>query len=187
MNEEFLQKIREETRTAITELLAAAKLKPGGIVVAGCSSSEIVGEKIGTCSSMEAAEAVFSVLREETRARGLFLAVQCCEHLNRALVVEEACAEQYGLQQVNAVPWAHGGGALGTAAYRHFEHPVLVSHIRAGAGLDIGGTLIGMHLREVAVPFRGSVSRIGSAILLMARTRPPFVGGERARYDEDLL
>ena len=187
MNEEFLEQIRQETRTAASELLDAAKLKPGEILAVGCSSSEIVGEKIGTCSSMEAAGAVFSVLRELTEERGLYLAAQCCEHLNRALVVEEACAEQYGLQIVNAIPWAHGGGAMGTTAYQKFAHPVLVSHIRAGAGMDIGGTLIGMHLKEVAVPFRGSVSRIGSAILIMARTRPPFVGGERARYDENLL
>ena len=187
MNEEFLQEIREQTKTAFGELLAAAKLKPGDVVVVGCSSSEIVGEKIGTCSSMEAAEAVFGVLREMTAGRKLFLAAQCCEHLNRSLVVEEACAEKYGLQQVNAVPWAHGGGAMGTTAYQKFEHPVLVSHIQAAAGLDIGGTFIGMHLREVAVPFRASINHIGSAILLMARTRPPFVGGERAHYDEDLL
>ncbi len=186
MKEQFLMEIQEQLRTACAELLDAAKCRRGDIVVVGCSSSEIVGEKIGTCSSMEAAEAVFDVLREMTEERGLFLAAQCCEHLNRALVVEQECADFYRLQQVNAIPWAHGGGALGTTAYANFKEPVLVSHLQAAAGIDIGDTLIGMHLREVAVPFRASVNKIGSANLVMARTRAPFVGGERARYDDDL-
>ena len=182
-----LEQMEEQSRQAVCELLEVSGMTPGQILVVGCSSSEVVGGHIGKASSLETAQAIFRGIWPVVQDKGIFLAAQCCEHLNRALVVEEACAEKYGLQIVNAIPWAHGGGAMGTTAYQKFVRPVLVSHIRAGAGMDIGGTLIGMHLKEVAVPFRGSVSRIGSAVLIMARTRPPFVGGERARYDEDLL
>mgnify|MGYP000320869626 CR=1 FL=1 len=163
MDEVFLSRVREQTRTAFTELLAAARLRRDSIVVIGCSSSEIAGQRIGTCSSADCAEAVYGALAPIAQENGLYLAFQCCEHLNRALVVEESCAERYDLEIVNAVPWAHGGGAMGTTA------------------------LIGMHLREVAVPVRVSVDHIGSAILLLARTRPRFVGGERARYNPELL
>ncbi len=187
MDEKFLEKIKEQTRTAFTELLAAAKLRREDLVVIGCSSSEIAGQRIGTFSSADCAEAVYGVLSEIAAENGLYLAFQCCEHLNRALVVEEACAERYGLEIVNAVPWAHGGGAMGTAAYSRMEHPVMAAHVRASAGMDIGGTLIGMHLKEVAVPVRVSVDQIGSARLLLARVRPRFVGGERARYNPELM
>lgn len=187
MEEAFLNEVREETRRAFAELLEAAKLKKGSIVVVGCSSSEIAGQKIGTFSSADCAGAVYDALAPLAEERGVFLAFQCCEHLNRALVVEEACAEAYDLEIVNAIPWAHGGGAMGTTAYSRFEHPVMVSHVKASAGMDIGGTLIGMHLKEVAVPVRVSVDHIGNAILLLARTRPRFVGGERARYNPELL
>ena len=187
MEKAFLDQVREDTRRAFTELLAAARRRRGSIVVVGCSSSEIAGQRIGTCSSGDCAGAVYDALAPIAGENGLYLAFQCCEHLNRALVVEEACAERYNLDIVNAVPWAHGGGAMGTEAYRRFERPVMVAHVRASAGMDIGGTLIGMHLKEVAVPVRVSVDHIGNAILLLVRTRPPFVGGERARYNPDLL
>ena len=187
MDEVFLSRVREQTRTAFTELLAAARLRRDSIVVIGCSSSEIAGQRIGTCSSADCAEAVYGALAPIAQENGLYLAFQCCEHLNRALVVEESCAERYDLEVVNAVPWAHGGGAMGTTAYNQLRRPVLVSRIKASAGMDIGGTLIGLHLREVAVPVRVSVDHIGSAILLLARTRPRFVGGERARYNPELL
>lgn len=187
MEEAFLNEVREETRRAFAELLEAAKLKKGSIVVIGCSSSEIAGQRIGTCSSGDCAGAVYDALAPIAGENGIYLAFQCCEHLNRALVVEEACAERYNLDIVNAIPWAHGGGAMGTTAYSRFEHPVVVSHVKASAGMDIGGTLIGMHLKEVAVPVRVSVDHIGNAILLLARTRPRFVGGERARYNPELL
>lgn len=187
MNEEFLSQIKEETQTAFGELLNAAKLKPGQIVVVGCSSSEIVGEKIGTCSSMEAAEAVFSVLREMTAERGLFLAAQCCEHLNRALILEEEAARKYGWEPVNVVPQVKAGGSFAAAAYRMFAHPVAVEHIRAHGGIDIGDTLIGMHLRDVAVPVRIKTKEIGGARVVCARTRPKFIGGARAAYDESRM
>lgn len=183
----MIKEIKEQVATAISELLETAKLHKGDIVVVGCSSSEIVGQKIGTCSSMEAAQAVFDSLMEILGDRGLYLAAQCCEHLNRSLVIEREAAVKYGLSEVNAVPQPHAGGAFGTTAYQKFQDPVMVEQVRASAGIDIGGTLIGMHLKEVAVPVRVSVKQIGEAPILLARTRPKFVGGERAHYNEKLL
>ena len=176
----------QQARQAAEELLAAAKLREGDLLVVGCSSSEITGSKIGTDSRPETAQEVFSGIYDATKERGVFLAAQCCEHLNRALVVEAAYAEAHGLEIVNAVPQPKAGGSFATAAYRGFAQPVLVEAVRADAGLDIGGTLIGMHLKRVAVPVRLSVKFIGEAILLAARTRPKYVGGARAVYDERL-
>ncbi|MBQ5537345.1 MULTISPECIES: TIGR01440 family protein [Treponema] len=166
----------------ITQMLDEHPLKAGSVFVIGCSSSEIVGGTIGHDSSEEAGRRVFEAARDVLSARGIFLACQCCEHLNRCLVVEEKCAEKYGLDEVSVVPWAHGGGSLATAAWNGFENPVVVEHIRASAGIDIGGTLIGMHLKEVAVPFRPKISAVGKASVSAAYTRPKLVGGERARY-----
>lgn len=176
----------QQARQAAEELLAAAKLREGDLLVVGCSSSEITGSKIGTDSRPETAQEVFSGIYDATKKRGVFLAAQCCEHLNRALVVEAAYAEAHGLEIVNAVPQPKAGGSFATAAYQGFAQPVLVEAVRADAGLDIGGTLIGMHLKKVAVPVRLSIKHIGEAILLAARTRPKYVGGARAVYDERL-
>lgn len=175
--------IREAAQAALTELLAAAKLRQGEIVVVGCSSSEILGSRIGSVGSLEAAEAVYQGFAPVLAEQGLYLAAQCCEHLNRALIVETACAEQYGYEPVCVRPQPKAGGSFATAAWEAFAHPVAVEHIRAHAGLDIGGTLIGMHLRDVAVPVRLSLDHIGCAILLCARTRPKFIGGSRACYE----
>lgn len=175
--------IQEEARKAVAELLEVSGLTKGQILVIGCSSSEIVGETIGHGSSFETAEAVFEAIYPILAEKGIFLAAQCCEHLNRAIIVEKACAEQYGLDPVCVVPYPKAGGSFATAAWRHFKSPVAVEHIRAHAGLDIGGTLIGMHLREVAVPVRLTVGKIGNANILCARTRPKLIGGERARYE----
>ncbi len=178
----MLDKIREEAALAARELLDAAELKKGDILVVGCSSSEIVGEKIGKGSSEETAKAVFDAIYEETSKRGIFLAAQCCEHLNRAIIIEEECAEKYGLEKVSAVPFPKAGGSFASAAYRNFVSPATVEFVKAHAGIDIGGTLIGMHLRSVAVPVRLSISRIGQANITCARTRPKYIGGERAHY-----
>lgn len=178
----MLNKIKEEAALAAKELLEAAELKKGDILVVGCSSSEIVGEKIGKGSSLETAEAVFEAIYEETKKAGVFLAAQCCEHLNRAIIIERECAEKYRLEPVCVVPFPKAGGSFATTAYRSFTSPVAVEEIKAHAGLDIGGTLIGMHLRAVAVPLRLSVKKIGEANILCARTRPKFIGGERAHY-----
>ena len=175
--------ITNQARTAALELLDAAGLKAGDIFVVGCSSSEVLGGHIGKASSREAAEAVFSGIYPVLKERGIYLAAQCCEHLNRALIVEAECAEKYGYEPVRVVPQPHAGGSFATQAWRTFERPTAVEHIRAHAGLDIGGTLIGMHLREVAVPVRLSLDHVGQAILLCARTRPKYIGGSRAVYE----
>lgn len=183
---ELLTEIRRQADIALRELLGAAKLRPGDIFVLGASSSEILGEKIGTHSSMDAAQAVLDAIFPLLEEQGVCLAVQCCEHLNRCLIVEESTAIRYGLEIVNAVPHAHAGGAFATTAYERFAHPVAVEHIRARAGMDIGQTFIGMHLWEVAVPFRSTIRHIGQAVLSMCRTRPKFIGGDRAHYDANL-
>ena len=178
--------IVRELTAAAEELIGVAKPRRGQIFVVGCSTSEVLGNKIGTGGSSEVAVAMFKALKAVCDAHGLFLAVQCCEHLNRALVMEEATAEKFGYEIVNVRPWAHAGGSFATAVWENLEHPAAVEHIRAKAGMDIGATLIGMHLKEVAVPVRLSLNRIGEATLVCARTRPRFIGGERARYQEEL-
>ena len=180
------QTLYQQAKRAAEELLAAAKLQQGSLLVVGCSSSEITGSKIGTDSRPETAEEVFSGIYEVLTEKGIFLAAQCCEHLNRALVVEKDYAMAHGLEIVNAIPQPKAGGSFATAAYKGFRRPCLVETVRADAGLDIGGTLIGMHLKRVAVPVRLSLDHIGDAILIAARTRPKYVGGARAVYDGDL-
>ena len=172
-----------EAAEAVRELLKESMLKKGQILVCGCSSSEIVGGRIGKNSSLEAAEAVYRAIAPILKEAGVYLAVQCCEHLNRALIIEAECAERYGYETVSVCPKPKAGGSLAYTAWNAFESPVAVEHIRAHAGIDIGGTLIGMHLRDVAVPVRLSVQRIGDAILLAARTRPKYIGGPRAQYE----
>ena len=183
----MLEKIKKDAIAAVTELLDAAGLQAGDIFVIGCSSSEMVGEKIGTHSSVDAANALADAVLPLLKEKGVHIAVQCCEHLNRALILESAVAEKYGYEPVNVMPQPKAGGSFATAVWARLENPVAVEHIRAHAGLDIGGTLIGMHLREVAVPVRLSVKQIGEAPILCARTRPKFIGGCRAVYDESKL
>ncbi len=176
--------IREQAAAAVRELLEIAHLRAGDVFVVGCSSSEIVGGSIGKTSSPEAAEAVYDGIAPVLGEQRIYLAAQCCEHLNRALIVERACAERYGWEIVSVRPQPHAGGSFATAVYDHMTDPVAVEHIRAHAGLDIGDTLIGMHLRDVAVPVRLSIRQIGQAHLTCARTRPKFIGGARAVYPE---
>ena len=176
--------ITEQARQAVTELLEAAKLRPGQLFVVGCSSSEMVGARIGKGSSLEAAQAAFAGIYPVLQEHGIELAVQCCEHLNRALVVEREVAEKRGFEIVNAIPQPHAGGSFAVTAWANFRDPVLVETIVADAGLDIGGTLIGMHLRRVAVPVRLSLKQIGESNILCARTRPKYIGGSRAVYQE---
>lgn len=180
---EFLQQLRIETANAVRELLDAAALRAGEILVVGCSTSEAVGASIGKASVPEAANVMLEEILTACKARGVYLAAQCCEHLNRALIIERACAEKYGLDEVAVRPAPKAGGAFATAAFNAMTQPVAVEAIRAHAGLDIGGTLIGMHLRAVAVPVRLSVCRIGHAPILCARTRPKYIGGPRALYE----
>ena len=178
------EQITEQARTVITELLDQAKLKPGQLLVIGCSSSDMVGQRIGKGSSMEAAEAAFAGIDPVLQQKGIQLAVQCCEHLNRSLIVEREVAEARGFEIVNVIPQPHAGGSFAVTAWKNFRDPVAVETVVADAGLDIGGTLIGMHLRRVAVPVRVSLKQIGEANILCARTRPKYVGGSRAVYQE---
>ncbi len=182
-----MYKFISAARAAAQELCESAALKEGQIVVIGCSTSEICGSKIGTDSQPEVANGVFEALHGVFKEKGIFVAAQCCEHLNRAIIIENALAESLGLAAVNVVPQPKAGGSFATAAYKAFEAPVAVEYISADAGLDIGGTLIGMHLKQVAVPLRLSVKYIGQAPLSAARTRPKFIGGCRAVYDDNLL
>ena len=185
MTEQEKMEITAQARQAVEELLAQANLRPGDVFVVGCSSSEIVGGHIGHDSSLEAAAAVYEGIAPVLAQRGIWLAAQCCEHLNRAIILERQAAEAHGWEEVCVVPRPHAGGSWATTCWKHFEHPVAVEAIRAHAGMDIGGTLIGMHLRAVAVPVRLSLDHIGRAILLCARTRPKLIGGERAKYTEE--
>lgn len=185
-----LSQISKQAQRAVAELCDAAHLRPGALFVVGCSSSEVLGERIGTHTSMDVAGALYEGIASELKERGVFLAAQCCEHLNRALVVERTVLERYDLEQVNAIPQPnHAGGAFASVAWNRLEDPVLVESIgaRADAGIDIGGTLIGMHIHPVVVPVRLSMDRIGEASIICARRRPKYVGGQRAIYDEALL
>ena len=177
--------IYQQTKAVIEELAQKANLKPGNIIVVGCSTSEVLGAKIGTNSNPDTAKEIFDALHDYVKANGLYLAIQCCEHLNRAIIVERAavpCAEA-----VNVVPQPKAGGSLATQAYAGFSDPIAVEEIKADAGIDIGLTLIGMHLKKVAVPVRLENNRIGEALIVAARTRPKFIGGVRAVYNEELL
>lgn len=179
--------IKKQAADAVTQLIEKSKIGKGNLLVIGCSSSEIVGETIGHGSSLEAAQAVFGAIYPILKDKGIFLAAQCCEHLNRALIMEQCAAEKFGYEIVNVCPQPKAGGSFATTAYENFENPVAVEHIKADAGLDIGLTLIGMHLKDVAVPLRLDIKQIGQAYITAARTRPKFIGGVRAHYNENLL
>ncbi len=184
LDRDFLKQIAEETGSAITELVETANLKPGAIVVIGCSSSEIAGHRIGSYSSTQIGNVVYDTIAEVLDNKGIFMAAQCCEHLNRCVIIEQKAVP--GAEIVNIVPWKKSGGSFASRAYEMMRHPVAVEKIQADAGLDIGDTFIGMHLKNVVVCVRTKICSIGNAHVTAARTRPKFVGGERARYDHDL-
>lgn len=177
--------IKLQCENAVNELINLAHLKSGNILVVGCSTSEVVGSKIGTNSDPDTAKEIFDGIYGALKDKGIYLAVQCCEHLNRAIVVERS-ALPYA-EPVNVIPQKKAGGSLATVAYQNFSDPIVVEEIKADAGMDIGDTLIGMHLKSVAVPVRLSVKAIGNAHLTCARVRPKFIGGIRAIYNEDFL
>ncbi len=183
----MLDKIKADIKAVLDEFLPQAKLNKGNVLILGFSTSEAAGGSIGKHSSLDVAKAVYEVLYKELSDKGVYLAAQCCEHLNRAIVIEAELAQKLNLEAVNVVPQLHAGGASAVTAYNSFNNPVIVEHIKADAGIDIGGTLIGMHLKEVAVPVHTSQKTVGSAMVLCARTRPKFIGGERAVYDNNLL
>ena len=183
-NKNLLAQVKEESANAARQLAEAARLHKGQIVVVGCSTSKVVGHNVGSWSTPEVANAIFEGLNSVFAPMGVYIAAQCCEHLNRALIVEHEAVPNGEI--VNVMPQPKAGSSFATAAYHSFRHPVALEEIRADAGLDIGGTLIGMHLKKVAVPVRLQQNHIGQAILLAARVRPKFIGGERAIYDESL-
>ncbi|MGN1414113.1 MAG: TIGR01440 family protein [Anaerovoracaceae bacterium] len=179
------EEIREQAKTAASELVETAKLKQGDILIVGCSSSEVVGLHIGKGSDINAAGAIYEGIQSVLQPKGIYLAAQCCEHLNRAVIVEKE-ALLPGTEIVNVVPQPHAGGSFAMTVYQNARCPVAVEEIKADAGMDIGRTLIGMHLKKVAVPVRLSLDKIGEAVLICARTRPKFIGGSRAVYDDNL-
>ena len=181
---DLLEQVRQEAADAARQLAEAARLRRGHIVVVGCSTSEVVGHQVGSWSTPQIAQAIFDGLNSVFAPMGVYIAAQCCEHLNRALIVEEECAEKYSLEMVNVKPQLKAGGSFSTAAWNEFEHPCAVEYIQAHAGIDIGDTLIGMHLRHVAVPVRTTIKSIGSAHVVCARTRLKYIGGERAAYQK---
>lgn len=183
-NSDLLEQIRMDAMKAASELLKAAKLRRGQIVVIGCSSSEVAGRQIGSWSTPEIGQAIYEGLNSVFTPKGIYMAAQCCEHLNRALIIEREIVRDAEI--VNVVPRPKAGGSFATVCYQNFDDPVALEEIKADAGLDIGGTLIGMHLKKVAVPVRLSQNHIGEALVLAARVRPKFIGGERACYDERL-
>ena len=183
-NPQLVELVEQEAAQAARQLAEAAHLRRGQIVVIGCSTSEVVGHQVGSWSTPEVADAIFRGLNSVFAPMGVYMAAQCCEHLNRALIVEHEAVP--GAEIVNVKPQPKAGSYFATAAYNSLRHPVALEEIKADAGLDIGGTLIGMHLKKVAVPVRLDQSHIGSAIVLAARVRPKFIGGERAIYDESL-
>lgn len=183
-NAVLILKIEAEAANCARELVDAAKLHRNQIVVVGCSSSEVVGRQVGSWSTPEVGEAIVRGLRSVFDPLGIFIAAQCCEHLNRALIIDSRAVGDREI--VNVRPQPKAGGSFATALYNSLEHPCALESIKADAGLDIGGTLIGMHLKQVAVPVRLAQKTVGSAFVLAARVRPKFIGGERAFYDDSL-
>jgi len=180
-----MNEIANQAKKACMEIIEMANLKEKDILVIGCSTSEVLGDKLGTNSSPDTAKVLFESIYEVAKEKGIYIAAQCCEHLNRAIIVERDAVPFSDI--VNVVPHPKAGGSFATQAYEHFENPVAVEEIKADAGIDIGATLIGMHLKKVAVPVRLTVKKIGEAPVTAARTRPKFIGGERAIYDKELM
>ena len=182
-----LNNLKDQAKKTLKELISKAKLNSGDIVIIGGSTSEVIGKEIGTCSNIDVAQILFDGFIDIINENGLFLAAQCCEHLNRAIVVEKDVAEKLNLEIVNVVPAIKAGGAFSTVCWNNLKRPVAVEKIKADCGIDIGGTLIGMHIKPVAIPVLTSIRKIGDANIICARRRPKFIGGDRARYDSNLV
>lgn len=185
MTEAEIALIHEQAKAVFGEFLAKTDFKAEQIIVIGCSTSEVRGSRIGKDGNSAIAEALYTAVAPLAAEKGLYLAFQCCEHLNRALVVERNVAEKYDLDEVSVVPYPHAGGSMASWAYRAFSDPVVAETIQAHGGIDIGETLIGMHLKRVAVPLRLENRQIGQARVNAAFTRPKLIGGMRAKYSLD--
>lgn len=178
-----LQQIEDQLQTLLADFEQQVHFREGQLLVIGCSTSEIKGQKIGTAGGLEIAEALYKPLRAFSEKHGLYLAFQGCEHINRAITIEREAAEKYGLEPVSVVPAQNAGGSMSAYAYRQLKDPVVVEEVLGHAGIDMGQTLIGMHLKRVAVPLRTSITHIGDAVVTVATTRPKLIGGERAIYN----
>ncbi len=182
--DEFQKDIQRQLTQVLEDLNAAMPLSDRHVLIVGASTSEVIGEHIGTCGTVEVAGTIYKVLSEFQEKTGVHYAFQCCEHLNRALIVERTIADQKMLEQVTVVPMRSAGGAMASYAYNKMKDPVVVEAIKGDCGIDIGDTFIGMHLKAVAVPVRSQVREVGKAHITLARTRPKLIGGERAIYPE---
>lgn len=180
-----MEKIKEQAYAAAKEIIEKAGLEKGNILVVGCSTSEVVGDTIGTNSSPDTAGYIYIGIQKAADEAGVFLAAQCCEHLNRAIIVSRKAVPTADI--VNVVPQPKAGGSFATALYNNTPDAVALEEISAEAGLDIGFTMIGMHIKKVAVPVRLQNNQIGKATVLAARSRPKFIGGVRAKYNEDIM
>lgn len=180
---DFLQQVKNDIDSVVSEWLETDYLKHADLFVIGCSTSEVAGKQIGTSGSEEIAAVIFAALGKLSKESGVDLAFQCCEHLNRAIVIEKATQEKRQLDAVSVIPVPHAGGSMASYAFKHFNEAIVVEDITADAGIDIGGTMIGMHLKKVAVPIRLKQKTIGNAPLIVARTRPKLIGGARAQYE----
>ncbi len=178
-----MDEIYEQARAAALELCEQSGIGEGDVAVIGCSTSVVLGKKMGTSGCVDTAKSIYDGLMSVFAEKGIYLAAQCCEHLNRAIIIESEKAKELGLERVCVVPYPHAGGSFATTAYHSMKSPVAVEEIKADAGIDIGGTLIGMHLKRVAVPLKLEHNEIGCARLTAAKIRPKFIGGERAKYE----
>lgn len=183
----FKQQVRQDLGNVISEWQASGHLSAGNVIVVGCSTSEIAGERIGTSGSEELAAVLFEGFSRLKEASGIAIAFQCCEHLNRALLVEKETMQHYNLAEVSAIPVPCAGGSMASFAYKNMTNPVMVEAIEADGGLDIGETMIGMHLKSIAVPLRFEQRMLGNARVTAARTRPKLIGGKRAEYDAESI
>lgn len=179
-----LEKWEQQLQLILREYKTQVSLREDQIFIVGCSTSEVNGQKIGTAGTMNVAEMIYRSLKTFQKETGIHLAFQCCEHLNRAIVLERQVAEKRGLLEVSVIPVRNAGGAMATFAFEHLDDPVVVEHIQADAGIDIGDTFIGMHLKHVVVPVRTSMKLVGNAHITMATTRPKLIGGARAVYEK---
>ena len=168
---------------AVDALAKAGDIQPGGVIVLGCSTSEVAGARIGKGSVPELGDVIAEAMLTACAARGLNAAFQCCEHLNRAIVMEQRVLDERRLTQVRAIPQPKAGGSVPAAAWKRLNHPALAMNIQAEAAIDIGDTLVGMHIRPVAVPMRIEYGKVSHANLVMAYSRLPYIGGSRAVYE----
>lgn len=173
----------EDLKLLLNELKAQSFFKADELCIIGCSTSEVIGERIGSVGSMEVAQEIFEALKEIENETGVSFVFQGCEHINRAVTIEKSNFNPYTMEEVTVVPDVHAGGSLATYAYQHMVDPMVVEHISVPKGIDIGQTLIGMHIKHVAIPERTSVKQIGEAIVTIASSRPKKIGGERAKYN----